>query len=89
MHWTGLGFFYTIGYPPNWLFTRAHDNVASVHTETVGENCIVNRANRLTDEESKYGAKKQRKMIGGGCRKDIPRNSGQQPKCSEGVGPTV
>ena len=36
----GLGVFQTIGYPPNWLFSRgAHDNVASVD-----ENCIVNMA---------------------------------------------
>ena len=42
-----------------------HDNVASV--QTVGENCIVDMANRLTDEECKYGAKKQRKLRGGGC----------------------
>ena len=42
----GLGVFQTIGYPPNWLFSRAHDNVASV--QTVGENCIVNMAWRLT-----------------------------------------
>ena len=49
----GLGVFQTIGYPPNWLFSRrAHDNVASV--QTVGENCIVNMANRLTDEECNY-----------------------------------
>ena len=61
----GLGVFQTIGYPPNWLFSRTHDNVASV--QTVGENCIVNMANRLTDEECKYGAKKQRKLRGGGC----------------------
>ena len=33
----------------------------------VGENCIVNMANQLTDEECKYGAKKQRKLRGGGC----------------------
>ena len=39
-------------------------HVASV--QTVGENCIVNMANRLTDEECKYGAKKQRKLRGGG-----------------------
>ena len=33
--------------------------------QTVGENnCIVNMANRLTDEEC---AKKQRKFRGGGC----------------------
>ena len=62
----GLGVFQTIiGYPPNWLFSRAHDNVASV--QTVGENCILKMANRLTDEECKYGAKKQRKLRGGGC----------------------
>ena len=35
--------------------------------QTVGENCIVNMANRLTDEECKYGAKKQRQLRGGGC----------------------
>ena len=55
--------------PDNWLSSQlvifAHDNVASV--QTVGENCIVNMANRLTDEECKYGAKKQRKLRGGGC----------------------
>ena len=61
----GLGVFQTIGYPPNWLFSRAHDNVASV--QTVGETCIVNAANRLTDEECKYGVKKHRQLIGGGC----------------------
>ena len=80
--------------PDNWLSSQlvifAHDNVASV--QMVGENCIVNMANRLTDEECKYGAKKQRTLRGGGCifnsefGKNIPRNSGQQPKCSEGVG---
>ena len=41
----GLGVFQTIGHPPNCLFSRAHDNVASV--QTVGENCSVNMANRL------------------------------------------
>ena len=35
--------------------------------QTVGENCIVNMANRLTDEECKYGSKKPRKLRGGGC----------------------
>ena len=35
--------------------------------QTVGENCIVNMANRLTDEECN-DAKKQRKLRGGGCR---------------------
>ena len=61
----GLGVFQTIGHPPNCIFSRAHGNVASV--QTVGENCIVNMANRLTDEECKYGANKQRKLRGGGC----------------------
>ena len=54
----GLGVFQTIGYPPNWFF--AHDNVASV--QTVGENCT-----DCEHEECKYGAKKQRQLIGGGC----------------------
>ena len=36
--------------------------------QTVGANCIVKMANRLTDEECKYGAKKQRKFRGGVCR---------------------
>ena len=53
-----LGVFQTIGYPPNWFF--AHDNVASV--QTVGENCT-----DCEHEECKYGAKKQRQLIGGGC----------------------
>ena len=42
----GQGVFQTIGYPPNWLFSCPHDNVASV--QTIGETCIVNMANRLT-----------------------------------------
>ena len=38
-------------YHPNWLFSRAHDNVASM--QTIGENFIANMANRLTDEKCK------------------------------------
>ena len=51
----------------NWLSSQlvifAHDNVAWPSVQTIGENCIVNMA----DEECKYGAKKQRKLRGGGC----------------------
>ena len=55
------GVFQTIGYPPNWLFSRAHANVAS--GQTVGENCIVNMANRLTDDECKETAKSEMRRV--------------------------
>ena len=69
--------------PDNWLSSQlvifAHDNVASV--QTVGENCIVNMANRLTDEDCKYGAKKQRKLRGGGCNLySVANGQGHSPE---------
>ena len=61
----GLGVFQAIGYPPNWLFSprtttwRRCRRLAKIALRTwrIG----------LTDVECKYGAKKLRKLRGGGC----------------------
>ena len=54
----GLGVFQTIGYPPNWLFSRAHDNVASV--QTVGENLHCEHGESLNRRGMQVGPTAQR-----------------------------
>ena len=78
----GLGVFQTIGYPPNWLFSCAHDNVASV--QTVGENCIANmatfpgiRARNQSAAKAYCVARNMRFGIGHGGRHDVKRHIGR------------